>query len=98
MGIGRDGGEVEDGGWGATAATAAVGEEAEQGEEDEEEHEGGADGDAHELPQVEPEDDGALGQPRVRHRTAAARFPRLNQKWWISATTLALEQNSVLKV
>jgi hypothetical protein len=26
---------------------------------------------------VEPEDDGALGQPRVRHRTAAARFPAL---------------------
>jgi len=64
MGIGRDSGEVEDrGGWGAAAAATAIGEEAEQGEEDEEEHEGGADGDAHELPQVEPEHHGALGQP-----------------------------------
>lgn len=77
MGIGRDGGEVEDGrGRGAAAATTAVGEEAEQGEEDEEEDEGGADGDADELPQVEPEHDGALGQARVRHRTAAASSTR----------------------
>lgn len=73
MGTGRDGGEVEDGGGGgpATAATA-VGEKAQEGEEDKEEHEGGADADANELPQVEPEDDGAL--VRVRHRTAAAKL------------------------
>lgn len=73
MGTGRDGGEVEDGGGrGAAASAAAVGEKAQQGEEDEEEHEGGADADANELPQVEPEDDGAL--VRVRHRTAAAKL------------------------
>lgn len=66
MGTGRDGGEVEDGGGGGAASAAtAVGEKAQEGEEDEEQHEGGADADANELPQVEPEDDGAL--VRVRH-------------------------------
>lgn len=54
LGIGHDGGEVEDGG--STAASAAAGgEEAEQGEEDEEEHECGTDTDADELPEVEAE-------------------------------------------
>lgn len=72
MAIRRDGGEVEDGGGRDAAAPApAVGEEAQQGEENEEEHEGGTDADADELPQVEPEHHRALGQLRVRHRTAA---------------------------
>uniref|UniRef100_A0A0A9D0H1 Uncharacterized protein n=1 Tax=Arundo donax TaxID=35708 RepID=A0A0A9D0H1_ARUDO len=77
LGIGRGDGEVEDGdGRDRTAASAAAGgEEAQKGEEDEEEHEGGADTDADELPQVEPEHQRALRQLRVRHGRGAAQLP-----------------------
>jgi len=77
LGIGHDDGEVEDGGGrdGAAAPAAAGREQAQQGEEDEEEHEGGADTDADELPEVEPEHQRALGQLGVRHGRRAAQLP-----------------------